>query len=129
MLTHNWKPQYYKPDEGTIILTDHIAPFYGFQRARSNDGFPSINSSWSTRDPTEAIGPLKESMPHDAFRDMYHCMHFADDFDEESLDEWSDVYFDEKHSTPMTAWHYKKLAMLRTQYARGGRSTSILECG
>jgi hypothetical protein len=29
MLTHNWKSRYYKPDEGTIILTDYIARFYG----------------------------------------------------------------------------------------------------
>ncbi len=29
----NWKPRYYKPDEGLIILTDHIARFYGCQLA------------------------------------------------------------------------------------------------
>jgi hypothetical protein len=104
----NWKPRYYKPDEGLIILTDHIARFYGCQLARSNDGFPSIDDSWSTRDPLdlEAIGPAKECMPRDAFRDMYRCMHFNDDFDEESPDEWSDVYFDKKHSSPATARHF-----------------------
>ena len=60
----NWKPRYYKPDEGLIILTDHIARFYGCQLARSNDGFPaSIDNSWSTRDPLEAVGPLKGCMP------------------------------------------------------------------
>ena len=106
MVQCNWKPRYYKPDEGLIILTDHIARFYGCQLARSNDGFPSIDDSWSTRDPLEAIGPLKECMPRDAFRDMYRCMHFNDDFDEESPDEWSDVYFDKKHSSPATARHF-----------------------
>ncbi len=103
MLKCNWKPQYYKPDKGTIILTDHIARFYGCQLVQSNNGFPSIDDSWSTQDPLEAIGPLKESMPCDAFRDMYCCMHFTDNFDKESLDEWSDVYFDEKHTLPTTA--------------------------
>jgi hypothetical protein len=44
----------------------------------------------------------------DAFRDMYRCMHFNDDFDEESPDEWSDVNFDKKHSSPATARHRKK---------------------
>ena len=76
-------------------------------------------------DPLEAISLLKESMPRDAFKDMYCCMHFTDDFDEE----WSDVYFDEKHSLPMTERHHKNLARLRTQYAIGGRSTLMLECG
>jgi hypothetical protein len=107
----NWKPRYYKPDEGLIILTDHIARFYGCQLARSNDGFSASNdNSLSTRDPLEAIGPLKECMPRDAFRDMYCCMHFNDDFDEESPDEWSDVYFDKKHSLPATARHRKKFS-------------------
>ncbi len=76
----HWKPRYYKPDEGIIILTDHIARFYGCQLARLNDGFPSIDDSCPTRYPLEAIGPLKECMPHDAFREIYHCMHFNDDF-------------------------------------------------
>ncbi len=30
MVTHNWKLRFYKPDEGIIILTDHIAHFYGY---------------------------------------------------------------------------------------------------
>ncbi len=110
MVRRNWKPWYYKPDEGLIILTDHIARFYGCQLARSNNGFPSIDDSWSMRDPLEAIGLLKECMPCDAFRDMYRCMHFNDDFDEELPDEWSDVYFDKKHSSPATARHRKKLS-------------------
>ena len=75
----------------------------------AHDGFLSINDSWPTRDPLGAIGPLKESMPRDAFRVMYHCMHFTDDFDKESLDEWSDMCFDEKHSLPTTARHCKKI--------------------
>ena len=70
----NWKPRYYKPDEGLIILTDHIARFYGCQLARSNNGFPSIDNSWSTRDPLEAIGPLKECMARDAFRCIVACI-------------------------------------------------------
>jgi hypothetical protein len=110
MTTHKWKPRYYKPDEDTIILTDHITRFYGCQLAQSNNGFPSIDESWFTRDPLEAIGPLKECMPRDVFRDMYRCMHFNDDFDEESPDEWSDVYFDKKHSSPTTARHRKKFS-------------------
>ena len=107
-LSHSWKPPYYKPDEDIIILTDHITCFYGCWLAQLNNGFSSIDDSWSTRDPLETIGPLKESMPPDAFRDMYRCMHFTDDFDKESLDEWSDVYFDEKHTLPTAARHHKK---------------------
>ncbi len=80
MVQRNWKPQYYKPDQDIIILTDHIARFCACQLARLNDGFLSIDDSWSTRDPHEAIGPLKECMSHDAFRDIYRCMHFNDNF-------------------------------------------------
>jgi hypothetical protein len=36
-------------------------------------------------------------------------MHFTDDFNKESLDEWSDMCFDEKHSLPTTARHCKKI--------------------
>ena len=35
-------------------------------------------------------------------------MHFNDDFDNESPDEWSDVYSDKKHPLPATARHRKK---------------------
>jgi hypothetical protein len=31
-------------------------------------------------------------------------------FDKESPDEWSDVYFDKKHSLPATAQHHKKIS-------------------
>ena len=80
MVQSNWKPQYYKPDEGIIILTDNIARFYACQLARLNDGFPSIDDSWSTQDPYEAIGLLKECMLCDAFRDIYRCMQFNVEF-------------------------------------------------
>jgi hypothetical protein len=94
-----------------------------------NDGFPSINNSWSTWDPLEAIGPLKECMPQEAFRDMYHCMHFIDDFDNESPNEWSDVFFNIKHLSPTTAWHCKKLSDVEDTLCQRWKSTSILECG
>jgi hypothetical protein len=129
MVQCNWKPRYYKPDEGLIILTDHIARFYGCQLARSNDGFPSIDDSWSTRDPLEAIGPLKECMPRDAFRDMYRCMHLNDDFDENRRMNGQMCTLIKSTHRRQQHGIVKKLVMLRTQYARGGRSTSILECG
>jgi hypothetical protein len=37
-------------------------------------------------------------------------MHFNDDFDKESPDEWSDVYSDKKHPSPVTARHRKKIS-------------------
>jgi len=33
MVRCNWKPRYHTPDEGLIILTDHIVHFYGCQLA------------------------------------------------------------------------------------------------
>ena len=60
-------------------------------------GFPSIDGTWSTRESLTAIGAVKESMPKDAFQDIYRCMHFSDDWDEEDDDvDWDAVYGDKK---------------------------------
>ena len=106
LMMQGWKPRWFDPDNGTIILADHVARMFGCQQCRSIRGFPSIDECWSTRCPLDSIAPLKESMPRDAFTDMYRCLHFADDFDED--EEWSDIFFDEKHVSPETAKHRRK---------------------
>ncbi len=45
-------------------------------------------------------------MPCDAFTDMYRCLHFVDNFDEDK--EWSNIFFDEKHVSPERAKHRQK---------------------
>ena len=103
LMVQGWKPRWYNPDNGDVILTDHIARMFGCQQCRAIRGFPSVDDSWSTQCPIDAIVPLKECMPRNAFTDMYRCLHFADDFDND--EEWSDVYFDKKHVSPEMASH------------------------
>jgi hypothetical protein len=46
-------------------------------------------------------------MSRDAFTDIYRCLHFADDFDDDK--EWSDIFFDKKHVSPgVMANHRRK---------------------
>ena len=106
LMMQGWKPRWYDPDNGSVILTDHIARMFGCQQCRAIRGFPSVDDSWSTRCPIDAIAPLKECMPRDAFADLYRCLHFADDFDDD--EEWSDIFFDEKHVSPPMANHRRK---------------------
>jgi hypothetical protein len=48
----------------------------------------------------------KESMPRGAFVDMHWCMHFADDWDKEARDIWTDSFADGKVESPKEcAWH------------------------
>jgi hypothetical protein len=68
-----FKPKYYNPSIGRVVTADHVARFYGCHMARMLRGFPSIAETWSTREALDAIGPVKESMPIDAYTDMYRC--------------------------------------------------------
>ncbi len=45
-------------------------------------------------------------MPKMAFRDIYHCLHFDDDWDED--DEWGKVYVDQKRSSPENMVHHRQ---------------------
>ncbi len=78
-----------------------------------------MDDSWSTRCPIDAIAPLKECMPCDAFTDLYRCLHFADDFDDD--EEWSDIFFEEKHVSPRWQIIDESLVRLRMQSTDGGK--------
>ncbi|KAL7527926.1 hypothetical protein ACHAXR_002197 [Thalassiosira sp. AJA248-18] len=73
-------------------------------------GFPSIVETWCTRESLDAVGAVKESMPKDAYTDMYRCMHFSDDWDEEDGDiPWENVYADVKYEpSPDVERHRQK---------------------
>ena len=49
---------------------------------------------YSTTEYFDAVGPVKESMPLDAYTDLIRCMYFSDDWDEdqEGDDNWDTVY-------------------------------------
>ena len=68
-----------------------------------------IKRIWSTRESLDTIGTCMECMPKNAFQDIYTCLHFDDDWDD---NEWGDVYADEKRCNPKgTAHHHGKLSM------------------
>ncbi len=78
---------------------------------RRSNRFSSVNDSWSTQCPIDAIAPLKECMSRDAFINMYWCIHFSDDFDNNK--EWSDIFFDKKRVLLNTARHLRKLGEIK----------------
>jgi hypothetical protein len=78
-----WTPYYYCPADGEVIIADDVARFFGCQIARSLRGNPSINLTWLTRKPLDEISRCMESMPKNAFRDIYHCLHFNNDWDKD----------------------------------------------
>ena len=109
-ITTDWKPKYYDPSNGKIILADHVVRFFGCQSARMLKGFPSIDKTWSTRESLDAIGTVKESMPQDAFKDLYRCLHFDDDWEEDEGVDWGDIFTDEQVTSPDAAKHRRKFA-------------------
>ena len=111
MRSDGYKPRYYSPGPGKnrVITADHVARFFGCHMGRMLRGFPSIGGTWCTRDTIFAVPPVKESMTQDAYKDIYRCMHFSDDWDEEEDIAWDDVYADNKYEpSPDAAKHRKK---------------------
>ena len=85
-------------------------------------GFPSIKETWSTRESLVAISAVKESMPKDAYIDMYRCMHFSDDWDEDKIGNivlWEDVYAAKKYeSLPEVERHRRKYKHIKDGFNR-----------
>ena len=94
--TKGWKPHYYNPESNIIILGDHVARFIGVQSARMLHGFPSVEDTWSSWDPLDAVGTAKESMPRAAYQEIACCLHFTDDWEEDEHVNWNDIYVDDK---------------------------------
>ena len=76
--------------------------------ARMRRGHPSVLDSWSTRESLDAVPPLKDSMPQDAFKDIHRCMHFSDDWDDDGDCEWDEVYSDERFNASPNVEHHRR---------------------
>ena len=112
----DYKPKYYNPSKNIVITGDHICRFYGVCIGRMLSGNGSIADVWSTRDPFSAVGPIKESMPQDAFKDLCRCMHFVDDWEDDD-ERWNKVYADRKEDiVEGTARHRRKFGTLEGGY-------------
>ena len=99
-----YKPRYYNPYGGFTITSYHISRFLGCHMGKMLSGLPSVEDTWFTRESLDAVGAVKEIFIQDAFRDIYRCMNFSDDWDEEEDDndnvEWDEVYNDAKFEPP-----------------------------
>ena len=51
---------------------------------------------WSVREILDAVPLVKEFMPQDAYKDLYRCMHFVDDWKADSDSEWEEYFVDPK---------------------------------
>jgi hypothetical protein len=107
-----FKPTYYNynPSIGLVVTADHVARFYGCHMARMLQCFPSIPETWSTQEPLDAIGPVNESMPHDAYT-------FLDDWSDEDDEDWDNIYEDAKFEPlPEVERHRKKYEHIEDGY-------------
>ena len=51
---------------------------------------------WSVREIFDAVPSVKESMPQDAYKDLYRCMHFVDDWEADTDSEQEEYFMDIK---------------------------------
>jgi hypothetical protein len=66
-----------------------------------------------------------ESMPKMAFQDIYHCLHFNNDWD----NKWDKVYMDQKQcSLENTAHHHQKFSMFKDGFNRWWKECLIFGC-
>jgi hypothetical protein len=104
IISKGWTSYYYCPADEKVVVADDIACFFGCQIAQSLRGNPSINRTWSTREPLDVIGRCMESMPKNAFRNICHCLHFNNDWDKDN--KWGKVYADKKRCSPENMAHH-----------------------
>ena len=78
-----------------------------------------MGAMWSTRRVLDAIGPVKNCMPQDAFRDLLRCLHFADDWELAEDGGWDTIYSDVKvEPEDGTAKHRKEFSIIGDAYNR-----------
>ena len=123
ILHHGYKPKYYDPlgdkpkNICTYITADHVARFYGVMMARIWSNNSSIDNMWSVREILDAVPSVKESMPQDAYKDLYRCMHFVDDWEADTDSEWEEYFMDPKvEADDDTATHRTKFSIVEDRY-------------
>ena len=96
-MCYGFKHKYYDPvgdkkDDFEVIQTNHVVRFYRVMMARMWSKNTSVNIIWSICEVLDAVPSVKESIPKDAYKDLYCCMHIGDDW-EADLDSKQDEYF------------------------------------
>ena len=83
-------------EEFRYITADHVARFYGVTMTQIWSNNTSINNMWSDCEILDAVPSVKELMPQNSYKDLYHCMHFVDDWEADSDSEWDEYFIDPK---------------------------------
>jgi hypothetical protein len=65
-----------------------------------------MEHTWSTCESLNLIGTCMVCMPKNAFKDIYTCLHFDDNWDDN--DGWDNVYMDQKRCSPDGMVHHRQ---------------------
>jgi len=115
MVEDGWSPKYYTRDK--VITGDHVVRFYGAYRAKMLMSNRSIDQMFLTREIFDAVPSLQASMTKNALEDLTACLHYSDDWDVMSDDDWEDTYGDPKVEADVsTAAHRLKHGLLEDAY-------------
>ena len=116
VLHDGYNPRFYKPKDDYVILADHVARSFGCQHARMMKGHPSMEHSWSTRDSLFHVELCAKSMLLSAFMDVHRCLHFANDWEDDSDADWEDVCLNKKYEASATAKHRVQFGMVEDEF-------------
>ena len=84
---YGFNPKYYcprDPENPICILPHNICRIYGIKIANMLCGNRSIQDMHLTTEYFNAVGPVNKSTPQSALKNLIWCMHFADDWDNET---------------------------------------------
>ena len=102
VMHHGYKPKYYDlcgEKKGNICIefqVHHIARFYGVTMIRIFSSNPLIDTMFSVCQNLDSVPYVKEVITQDAYKDLYRCMHFVDDWEVDSEQEWREFFHDTK---------------------------------
>ena len=86
--------------------------FFRCQHANMISGRPSTKDAWSTRESLYHVGLYAELMSLRAFQDMYRCLNFADDWEEDAYFDWELIYLNKRVQSLSVAKHYRTVGMV-----------------
>ena len=56
----------------------------------------SIDNTFSVCECLDSVPCVKEAITQDAYKDLYRCMHFVNDWEADLDEEWNEFFYDRK---------------------------------
>ena len=98
-------------------MCHHVARFIRCKAAQILRGFLSVDDIWDTRESLNTVGMANDALPQAAYIDIQRCLHFSDNWDDDSNTEWSDSYLDERDGLEVGAAHHcQKFCVLEDSF-------------